>query len=61
LETAEPEEIVAGKSQFQIPTDSMHSLNASNNKIKWQIQLRADIPNWPDVSASFPIRVVPHE
>jgi hypothetical protein len=61
LETTEPEEIVAGKSQFQIPTDSMHSLNASNNKIKWQIQLRADIPNWPDVSASFPIRVVPHE
>jgi hypothetical protein len=60
-ETADPAEIAAGKSQFQIPTDSMHSLNAANNKIKWQIQLRAEIRRWPDVSASFPIRVVPHE
>jgi hypothetical protein len=60
-ETQDQNEIASGQAEIRIPTDTMHSFSGGNNRIKWQVQLQGDIPNWPDVTASFPIRVAPHE
>lgn len=61
VECNDPVDISAGSITVQIPTDSMHSFHGGNNKVKWNIELRGDIPMWPDVKTIFPIRVVPHE
>lgn len=61
VETSDPFEIAEGETEFRVPTGTMHSFNGDNNKIKWTVQIQGDIPLWPDVDASFPIRVVPHE
>ena len=42
-----------------IPADSMHSFEASNNKIIWAVKLHGDIAKWPDVNLEFPITVLP--
>ncbi|MCA8999653.1 MAG: DUF3592 domain-containing protein [Planctomycetaceae bacterium] len=57
----DPTEIEVGSAELTIPGDTMHSFSASNNKIKWSLEVQGDIPLWPDVHAVFPIRVVPHE
>jgi hypothetical protein len=59
--TSEPIEVAEGKVTVTIPDDTMHSFYGSNNKIMWQIRLKGDIPFWPDVAATFPIKVNPHE
>ena len=52
-------EMEQGSAKVTIPADSMHSFDASNNKIIWTLELKGDIPFWPDISASFPITVLP--
>ena len=37
----------------------MHSFEAENNKILWNLAIHGDIEKWPDVRESFPITVVP--
>lgn len=59
--TSEPQEIAEGKFTVRIPDDTMHSFFGENNKVIWQISLKGDIPFWPDVTATFPIKVNPHE
>ncbi|SFI86265.1 DUF3592 domain-containing protein [Planctomicrobium piriforme] len=61
VEASEPAQIEQGQATVEIPTDTMHSLNGRHNKIVWQIHFEGEIPNWPNVTATFPIRVVPHE
>jgi len=61
LETYEPTEIEQGTTEITIPGDSMHTLNSLNNKILWRLDVQGSIRFWPDVTAQFPIRVVPHE
>ena len=59
VETTEMFDMEAGSAKITIPADSMHSFDASNNKIVWTLEVRGEIPWWPDVSASFPITVLP--
>lgn len=62
LDSTDREEIERNEGlTVRIPTDSMHTFTGSNNKVIWNLNLRGDIPLWPDVSAKFPIRVIPHE
>lgn len=61
FETDDPQMITGGEVEILIPTDTMHTFQASDNKITWKIQLHGDVPFWPDIHAAFPIRVVPHE
>jgi len=61
LETTDPLEMSMGSIEVKIPSDLMHSFSADRNKVIWRLELKGDIPLWPDVSAKFPIRVVPHE
>ena len=52
-------EVTTGQIGFVLPADTMHSFEAENNKIVWNLEIRGDIPKWPDVRESFPITVVP--
>lgn len=61
VDSIEPTTIQSGEIEIEVPTDTMHSLTASNNAIKWQIHFTAEVARWPDLKAEFPIRVVPHE
>jgi len=61
FESTDPSSIANGEMQLQIPTDSMHSLTGSHNKINWQVRFHGTIPFWPDVNSDFSIRVIPHE
>lgn len=61
FESTDPLEMGTGTINIDVPSDSMHSFAAGNNKVVWRLELKGDIPLWPDVSAKFPIRVVPHE
>ncbi|MHC4520485.1 MAG: hypothetical protein ACYTAS_18000 [Planctomycetota bacterium] len=57
--TSHTAEIASGQVGFVLPSDTMHSFEADNNKIVWNLEVRGDIPKWPDVKESFPITVVP--
>jgi hypothetical protein len=48
-----------GKAKFTVPADSMHSFKSSHNRFVWVIQLKGDIPRWPDISEEYPIEVLP--
>jgi hypothetical protein len=51
--------IAAGEIAVNIPSNSMHSFDAPNNKIVWAIKVHGDIAKWPDVDLEFPITVLP--
>ncbi|MEL7087788.1 MAG: hypothetical protein AAGL98_05000, partial [Planctomycetota bacterium] len=45
--------------EMEIPADTMHSLDAPNNKILWRVKVHGDIPRWPDVKDEYEFAVVP--
>lgn len=57
--TSDPYEIESGEVEIVIPTDTMHSFDASNNKIKWTLEVHGDIKLWPDVKNKFPLVILP--
>ena len=58
-ESTNPQEVQFGSSTIQIPDDSMHTFEAYRNEIVWTVEVRGDIPLWPDVQETFPFRVKP--
>ena len=60
FETTDSFDMDEGTREITIPANSMHSFNAPHNKIEWVLEIRGDIPFWPDISAAFPIIVMPH-
>lgn len=59
VETFEEFEILEGSATVTIPADTMHSFAAARNQIEWSLIVKGDIPLWPDMSASFPITLLP--
>ncbi len=59
FETNEMFEMSEGSAEVVVPGDSMHSFDASHNKIQWTLEVHGNITLWPDVSASFPITILP--
>ena len=59
VETNDPFEMEQGTAKILIPEDSMHSFDAPNNEVAWTLEIHGEVPWWPDVSASFPITVLP--
>ncbi len=57
--TSEASEIAAGQVGFVVPPDTMHSFEAQNNKILWNLDIHGSIKHWPDVKESFRITVTP--
>ena len=61
LDTADRAQMTGGSAKVLVPRDLIHTFTAPNNKILWTLRLAGDIPRWPDVSAEFPITVLPRE
>ena len=59
--TQDRREIPSGEIGFAVPSESMHSFEAENNKIIWEIEVSGDIRSWPDVKEVFKIAVTPSE
>lgn len=47
--------------ELQIPSDAMHSFEASNNKIVWRLSVKGEVIRWPDFSFDFTLCVLPPE
>lgn len=52
-------EIKTGQIRFTIPQRTMHSFESQHNKIIWAIDIKADIPYWPDVKQEYQFFVSP--
>jgi len=59
VETEDRRDIVIGDTTLAVPPDTMHSFDASNNKIIWTLKVHGDIKMWPDVKEEFPLTVLP--
>lgn len=51
--------LLGGQCEVTIPSDLMHSFEASNNKIIWRLTVHGDIKRWPDVNQKFNFVVRP--
>lgn len=58
-ELASAREIAAGSTRIEVPAGTMHSFEASHNRIVWTLKVRGDIRSWPDVSEDFEVVVAP--
>ena len=47
--------------KFQVPGDVPYSFDLSDNDLKWEINVRVDIPRWPDWTKSLKILILPGE
>ena len=61
IDTADREQMTGGSAKITVPRGLIHTFTALNNKIVWTLRLAGDIPKWPDVSAEFPITILPRE
>lgn len=52
-------EIATGSARIELPADTMHSFQASHNRILWTLKVRGDIRSWPDVSEDLKVIVAP--
>jgi hypothetical protein len=58
-DTTDRREIFSGSVGLVVPEDTMHSFEASNNKIIWDLCVRGDIHRWPDVKDDYPFVILP--
>jgi hypothetical protein len=59
VQTTSAAEIQNGRARVPIPADTMHTLEAPNNKIIWSLQVRGAVRMWPDIDEEYLIFVVP--
>ncbi|HML73523.1 MAG TPA: DUF3592 domain-containing protein [Anaerohalosphaeraceae bacterium] len=59
LSTTLRHEMKTGQVHFAIPQRTMHSFETEHNKIIWAINVKADIPLWPDVKQEYQFFVGP--
>jgi len=60
-ETTNPQDMHLGSAEVVIPSDTMHTFRAPNNKILWQIKVHGDIHRWPDLNQEYEITILPME
>jgi hypothetical protein len=51
--------IARGGGAIRIPSSTMHTFTADNNKVIWTLEVTGAIPRWPDIDESFDITVRP--
>lgn len=49
----------SGDALILIPADTMHSFEAEHNKIVWRLEVKAEVPRWPDPKDRYPLTVLP--
>ncbi|MEO1526015.1 MAG: hypothetical protein AAFX06_11305 [Planctomycetota bacterium] len=47
--------------KFQVPSDVPYSFDLSDNDLRWQVDVRVDIPRWPDWTRSLKLLILPGE
>ena len=52
-------EIAQGQLGIIIPQNLMHSFDAQNNKIIWELQIHGEIKKWPDIKQNHKIKIAP--
>ncbi|MBN2269096.1 MAG: DUF3592 domain-containing protein [Sedimentisphaerales bacterium] len=57
--TTHASEIAHGSVGIIVPADTMHSFEATNNRIIWELQVTGQIDKWPDVKETFKITITP--
>ena len=57
----DPADALSGSCELTLPPDAVPSFDGGNNQIEWQLEVRGDIPMWPDVKVDFPLQVAPPE
>ena len=61
LDITDRAQMSGGSVKADIPRELIHTFTAPNNKIVWILRVAGDIPKWPNVSAEFPITVLPRD
>lgn len=59
FETTDTFDMEEGTRDVVVPETTMHSFNGTHNKLEWVLEVRGEIPFWPDVSVAFPITITP--
>ncbi len=59
LATRDYMEMVSGDAVLEIPANFMHSFSSSNNKIVWELKVKGDIKNWPDINDAYELEILP--
>lgn len=59
MDTDDSMKIPCGQSAFTVPPGTMHTFEASNNKIIWVLKINGVISFWPDIKQEFPFTVLP--
>lgn len=59
VNVSDPTSIAFGSAVATIPADTMHTFDATNNKVIWSIEVHGEIPYSPDIFESYPFRVTP--
>lgn len=59
LEVTDVSSMSEGHAVFTVPEYTMHSFDASNNKVVWSLKVHGAIPKWPDIDDEFPFTVLP--
>jgi hypothetical protein len=54
-------EMGQGAARGHLPKAVMPTFEAANNKIVWALQVRGEIPNWPNVMEEYTVPVAPPE
>lgn len=59
FESREREFLSQGGGRAVVPANLMHTFEAPNNKVQWQLKVTGEIPRWPDVVDEYAITVLP--
>jgi len=58
VETSDPFRIREGRAQFEIPAGLKPTSESVGTSVIWELQVRGEIPRYPDVSEDFPITIL---
>ncbi len=61
LDLTDRAQMASGNMKVNIPRQLIHTFTATNNKVVWLLQVKGDIPKWPNVDAEFAITVTPRD
>jgi hypothetical protein len=51
--------IATGRAAVTVPADSMHTFEATHNKVLWRLKVHGEIRLWPDIDNEYAIVVLP--
>jgi hypothetical protein len=58
-QTLSPRRLAEFETHFDLPHDAAPWFESSDNKVEWIIDVRVDVPGWPDWTLQVPVRVIP--